>query len=266
MPASAPSTSKCARPRCGSRAPARSGGRRAGMPFPADGRYVVAGALVPVEFAGGRGVYVEPNVWMRHPSAPRRSPYDPPGPLAQPGRGRGPPQEEQTATWPCAQCARLNLFPVVWQGHRSAPPAPRRDRVQRTGAALTFAPPTRSRSSGRSAASEATLPRRVDYRLIDWPSTNGDRVGLLVGNPNYPRRPDSDTTERTSFSRLDSVGLSGGAARAPDSIGGPLRIAMGGWGRALYASGCSSSPLVCHHGAASVRIPPFEARLVWCTA
>jgi GNAT superfamily N-acetyltransferase len=39
----------------------------AGMPFPADGRYVVPGALVPVEFAGGRGVYVEPNVWMRHP-------------------------------------------------------------------------------------------------------------------------------------------------------------------------------------------------------
>jgi len=38
----------------------------AGMPFPADGRYVVPGALVPVEFAGGRGVYVEPNVWMRH--------------------------------------------------------------------------------------------------------------------------------------------------------------------------------------------------------
>jgi hypothetical protein len=28
---------------------------------------VVPGALVPVEFAGGRGVYVEPNLWMRHP-------------------------------------------------------------------------------------------------------------------------------------------------------------------------------------------------------
>ena len=39
----------------------------AGMPFPADGRYAVPGALVPVEFAGGRGEYVEPNVWMRHP-------------------------------------------------------------------------------------------------------------------------------------------------------------------------------------------------------
>jgi GNAT superfamily N-acetyltransferase len=38
----------------------------AGMPFPADGRYVVPGALVPVKFAGSRGVYVEPNVWMRH--------------------------------------------------------------------------------------------------------------------------------------------------------------------------------------------------------
>ena len=40
---------------------------RAGMPFPADGRYVVPGAVVPVDLAGGRGVYVEPNVWMRHP-------------------------------------------------------------------------------------------------------------------------------------------------------------------------------------------------------
>jgi GNAT superfamily N-acetyltransferase len=37
-----------------------------GMPFPDDGEYVVPGALVPVAFAGGRGVYVEPNVWMRH--------------------------------------------------------------------------------------------------------------------------------------------------------------------------------------------------------
>jgi GNAT superfamily N-acetyltransferase len=34
--------------------------------FPDDGEYVVPGALVPVSFAGGRGVYVEPNVWMRH--------------------------------------------------------------------------------------------------------------------------------------------------------------------------------------------------------
>jgi GNAT superfamily N-acetyltransferase len=38
-----------------------------GMRFPDDGAYVVAGALVPVEFADGRGVYVEPNVWVRHP-------------------------------------------------------------------------------------------------------------------------------------------------------------------------------------------------------
>jgi GNAT superfamily N-acetyltransferase len=37
-----------------------------GMHFPDDGDYVVPGALVPVAFAGGRGVYVEPNVWMRH--------------------------------------------------------------------------------------------------------------------------------------------------------------------------------------------------------
>ena len=38
-----------------------------GLEFPADGEYVVPGALVPVRFQGGRGVYVEPNVWMRHP-------------------------------------------------------------------------------------------------------------------------------------------------------------------------------------------------------
>jgi GNAT superfamily N-acetyltransferase len=39
-----------------------------GMAFPDDGAYVVPGALVPVEFADGHGVYVEPNVWMRHPA------------------------------------------------------------------------------------------------------------------------------------------------------------------------------------------------------
>jgi hypothetical protein len=38
-----------------------------GLEFPGDGEYVVPGALVPVRFEGGRGVYVEPNVWMRHP-------------------------------------------------------------------------------------------------------------------------------------------------------------------------------------------------------
>jgi hypothetical protein len=37
-----------------------------GMAFPADGDYTVPGALVPVTFADGRGVYVEPNVWFRH--------------------------------------------------------------------------------------------------------------------------------------------------------------------------------------------------------
>lgn len=37
-----------------------------GMVFPDEGDYVVPGALVPVRFTGGRGVYVEPNVWMRH--------------------------------------------------------------------------------------------------------------------------------------------------------------------------------------------------------
>jgi hypothetical protein len=37
------------------------------MVFPEDGEYVVPGALVPVRFESGRGLYVEPNVWMRHP-------------------------------------------------------------------------------------------------------------------------------------------------------------------------------------------------------
>ena len=37
-----------------------------GMAFPEGGSYVVPGALVPVEFSRERGVYVEPNVWMRH--------------------------------------------------------------------------------------------------------------------------------------------------------------------------------------------------------
>jgi GNAT superfamily N-acetyltransferase len=37
-----------------------------GMNFPEDGDYVVPGALVPVHFKNGRGLYVEPNVWVRH--------------------------------------------------------------------------------------------------------------------------------------------------------------------------------------------------------
>jgi hypothetical protein len=37
-----------------------------GLEFPEDGDYVVPGALVPVRFEGGRGTYLEPNVWMRH--------------------------------------------------------------------------------------------------------------------------------------------------------------------------------------------------------
>lgn len=36
------------------------------MAFPADGDYVVPGALVPVRFDGGRGVYREPCVWVEH--------------------------------------------------------------------------------------------------------------------------------------------------------------------------------------------------------
>lgn len=40
----------------------------AGMRFPETGRYVVPGALVPVEIdvEADRGVYVEPGVWVRH--------------------------------------------------------------------------------------------------------------------------------------------------------------------------------------------------------
>jgi hypothetical protein len=40
-----------------------------GLRFPESGSYVVRGALVPVEIDRERdeGVYVEPNVWMRHP-------------------------------------------------------------------------------------------------------------------------------------------------------------------------------------------------------
>ena len=37
-----------------------------GLAFPEDGDYVVPGALAPVRFTNGRGIYVEPNVWMRH--------------------------------------------------------------------------------------------------------------------------------------------------------------------------------------------------------
>jgi GNAT superfamily N-acetyltransferase len=40
----------------------------AGMAFPESGIYVVAGALVPIQIdiEADRGLYVEPNVWMRH--------------------------------------------------------------------------------------------------------------------------------------------------------------------------------------------------------
>jgi hypothetical protein len=39
------------------------------MEFPDSGSYVVPGALVPVEIDRmlDRGVYLEPNVWVRHP-------------------------------------------------------------------------------------------------------------------------------------------------------------------------------------------------------
>jgi GNAT superfamily N-acetyltransferase len=38
-----------------------------GLSFPEDGDYVVPGGLVPVRVRDGHGLYVEPNVWMRHP-------------------------------------------------------------------------------------------------------------------------------------------------------------------------------------------------------
>jgi hypothetical protein len=37
-----------------------------GLDFPGDGEYVVPGALAPVRFADGRGIYREPCVWLRH--------------------------------------------------------------------------------------------------------------------------------------------------------------------------------------------------------
>jgi GNAT superfamily N-acetyltransferase len=37
-----------------------------GLSFPGDGEYVVPGALVPVRFEGGHGVYCEPCVWVEH--------------------------------------------------------------------------------------------------------------------------------------------------------------------------------------------------------
>jgi len=44
-----------------------------GLTFPDSGRYIVPGAFNPVAIdrARGRGRYVEPNVWMRHPVRPR---------------------------------------------------------------------------------------------------------------------------------------------------------------------------------------------------
>lgn len=34
--------------------------------FPEEGDYVVPGALCPVRFKDGQGIYLEPNVWVRH--------------------------------------------------------------------------------------------------------------------------------------------------------------------------------------------------------
>lgn len=42
-----------------------------GMKFPQTGRYIIPGALSPMNFNADRdeGVYIEPNVWMQHSSA-----------------------------------------------------------------------------------------------------------------------------------------------------------------------------------------------------
>jgi hypothetical protein len=42
-----------------------------GMRFPDAGRYVVPGALVPVDvdLAHNEGTYIEPNVWLHYPLA-----------------------------------------------------------------------------------------------------------------------------------------------------------------------------------------------------
>lgn len=37
------------------------------LTFPEDGDYVIPGALAPIRMEDGRGLYVEPNVWVRHP-------------------------------------------------------------------------------------------------------------------------------------------------------------------------------------------------------
>jgi hypothetical protein len=54
-------------------APVASWEEWTGQRLPADGDYVVEGGLVPMRVADGVGVYVEPNVWMRHP-LPARPP------------------------------------------------------------------------------------------------------------------------------------------------------------------------------------------------
>jgi hypothetical protein len=48
-----------------------------GLTFPESGPYVVTGALTPVtiDVEANRGVYVEPNVWMRHPLSGGESAY-----------------------------------------------------------------------------------------------------------------------------------------------------------------------------------------------
>ena len=48
-------------------APVSSWSEWTGIDFPADGEYLVPGALVPVSVRDGHGTYREPCVWIRHP-------------------------------------------------------------------------------------------------------------------------------------------------------------------------------------------------------
>jgi hypothetical protein len=47
-------------------APVEDWERWTAMAFPADGDYWFPRGLAPLHVDGGRGVYHEPNVWMRH--------------------------------------------------------------------------------------------------------------------------------------------------------------------------------------------------------
>lgn len=68
-----------------------------GMGFPEDGDYVFPGGLAPLHMSNGSGGYWEPNVWMAHDVAPRRSRRVPPGVRAA---GKPPPGDARPSPWP----------------------------------------------------------------------------------------------------------------------------------------------------------------------